>query len=1052
MPSAPPVPRDPKLLLNPKASNKGNTAAANSNNSQQADGLQHLDRGLNGQSNGLTTTRPSNDTHSHEPKRFLEDLYGVEQRVAQPRKRTKIVADNDDTLAAKNSFQHRSTGIVGDYMKPDPQANVTPADLTVDLTKDQDEDDEVKIIGSRELYQEVCFGQLTSTVLAWSLPKPKDNTKFVGDGQWPTMKCTLRRKPSQEETNIIEVSDPWGYPFARISSQFAAVLAPVMDGLRNLRTQARLLNRRRKPDEWPHQPCSDEIKMLINVYGRKHDADKIGRFFGQRNIWFTTPLIRDPNVPLENPHARKETNLTTRENGRRSLVSDTRTVEEATHAVSRLFDYAARANTALPSTDAPDIITTPLLEHQKQALTFMLAREQLRKYGDEEAENSSLWRKKYQRNKTTYEEVVSGVTLEEEPEEVYGGLLADVMGLGKTIEALALIASTLGEATSFGREKVNRKNDDDALFLENTKATLLVSPLSTIKNWEDQIAEHVRPKGLRYCVYHGPNREDNPLRLAGYDIVLTTYGTIAAEFSTKTTRERISPLKRLKWFRIMLDEAHTIREQRAGQSQAIFSIWAQRRWCLTGTPIQNRIDDLGSLTRFLRLFPYDTAADFNQYIRAPAQSGDASFLKSLRVFVDSFTLRRLRDQIDLPKREDLVESLQFSTDEKRLHDFFKERSQIQIEKLTRDKSKASGLQHHVLQGIMTLRLICAHGRELLKEKDLAELQGTSVNDAIDIEDLPTAPTISKREAFDAYSLRAEADLDVCQNCDKPLSGDSPSAEAEAAATADVRCVVLPCLDVVCVDCFSRQDHLFSNPDHHSEGDAIECPFCQMAIAPHYIPITTNTAQELETPPETLDQAIDDTPKQKSYYGPHTKTLALLRDIQAMQSDSAPLVASGEPPLKCIVFSEFTSHLDLIGRALTAHNHSYIRIDGTMSLSKRKAVMDALNTDATATILLASIKAAGQGLNLTAASRAFIMEPMWNPAAETQAVDRIYRIGQKRAVQIKRYHMAESIEGKIVELQRRKQALADISMNRNHEGLSKKELREKHFQDIRALFK
>ena len=76
-----------------------------------------------------------NGDRGDEPKRLLENLYGIEQRVAQPRKRVKVVADSESEPGFKGSFQHRSTGIVGDYMKPDPKANTTPADLTVDLTK-----------------------------------------------------------------------------------------------------------------------------------------------------------------------------------------------------------------------------------------------------------------------------------------------------------------------------------------------------------------------------------------------------------------------------------------------------------------------------------------------------------------------------------------------------------------------------------------------------------------------------------------------------------------------------------------------------------------------------------------------------------------------------------------------------------------------------------------------------------------------------------------------------------------------------------------------------
>ena len=172
----------------------------------------------------------------------------------------------------------------------------------------------------------------------------------------------------------------------------------------------------------------------------------------------------------------------------------------------------------------------------------------------------------------------------------------------------------------------------------------------------------------------------------------------------------------------------------------------------------------------------------------------------------------------------------------------------------------------------------------------------------------------------------------------------------------------------------------------------------------------------------------------------------------MKDLSEPLVASGESPLKCVVFSEWTTHLDLIERALTDYGHTFVRIDGKMSLPKRRKVLDALNADDSVTILLASIKAAGQGLNLTAASRVFIMEPLWNPAAEVQAVDRVHRIGQKREVIITRYRMENSIEQKIGELQQKKIKLADVSMNRNYKKLSQKELREQNLKDIAALFK
>jgi len=919
------------------------------------------------------------------------------------------------------------------------------------FTLDDDEDDDVVFTGQNDLStQEVCYGHLVATVAAHLVPKPKIKSVFAMKDEWPSIRCTLEREPGKDKR--IKVIDPFGMYFGNVDAELSEVLAPAMDGFANIRTQPRVLNRRKKKDSWPGQPCSELIKMIINIYGPRKNTTAIGRHFGNANIFFKSPMVPDPGVPICNPHERAlPAPLRMTDRGARPRIDSAgRTIEESNQDVIKLFDHFASDAASLPLTEAPPTVLTPLLEHQKQALTFLLKHEKPRTFGPAEAENSSLWRlAKSTKGETVYKEVVTGITTRAEPAEVYGGLLADVMGLGKTIEALALIAATMDEADKFGREKLVRNGEEDSLFRSHTKATLLVSPLSAVKNWEDQMVEHLEPGVFKYCVYHGPNRTANAFELSTYDIVITTYGTVSSEFSGRGSKGTVSPLRQLKWFRVILDEAHTIRESRAAQSQAIFNLWAQRRWCMTGTPIQNRIDDLGSLTRFLRLYPYDTAAGFAQYIRAPAQSGDADFLKTLRVFVDSFTLRRLKDRVDLPKRRDLEVQLDFSPEEQRLHDFFKARAHVHMEELT-EKSKerkiSGGIQHHVLRGIMTLRLISAHGRELLKEKDLQTLKGISATEAIDVDEETKLPTLTKRAAYEHLQMMAEADLDNCRQCDKKLAGDSPQVEADDGVDG-THCYVLPCYDVLCHDCFHPYKESF---DGQFDASPVTCPFCHMTMACQYVPISSQGAESLDVVPDDAPPAAE--PEAGFYGGPHTKTKELLKDIQHMKQGSRSFTEKGEPPLKCVVFSEFTSHLNLIQRALGDNNHQYVRIDGTMNLSKRRKVLDAFNNDDSVTVLLASIKAAGQGLNLTAASRAFIMEPMWNPAAEEQAVDRIYRIGQKREVIIKRYHMARSIELKIIELKKKKQALADISMNRNHKQLNKEEIRKQHMKDILSLFK
>lgn len=999
---------------------------------------------------------------------FLESLHGAEKRIEQrPAKRAKI-EENGQNEPRKASGQHsqqsrHGNAGVGDYFKRKADPNVVATSIpisSIDLTAD-DDDDDLEITGIRNIEdKEVCYGMIDGYVSAHRLPKPPAVNSQFGQGQWPVFKINLRRQPERGMT--IACSDPYGQIFGYAEHTLADALAPAMDGFPTLRVQCRMLSRPKKPGELAHQPCSDKLRVVINLYGRKGDVLKIGRWFGQKNIWFKSPMVSDANIEIHNPHAQKRREVPgTTPSGITRITSTTRTIEEATEAVSKLFNYQADENNELPETEAPRNIKTPLLKHQKQALTFMLRQEQPRTYGTEENENSSLWRKTFdERGRPVFEEVVSGMRVMEEPTQCLGGLLADVMGLGKTIQALSLVASTASEAAHFEQQRPPKDTEQDMILVTQSRATLIVAPLSTVKNWEDQIREHTSAGSMLYYVYHGGGRDKDPMSLYNHDVVITTYGTAAHEIIGKhKERNVVSPLQQIRWFRIILDEAHTIRESKNSQAQAMYALQAERRWCLTGTPIQNRLDDLGSLTRFLKLFPYDTIAGFNANIKNKAVSGDPGFLKRLRVMVDSFTLRRLRDQIDLPPRQDLAVELLFSDDERQLHDFFREKYMVAVKQMTKEgKSKNTGGQYHrVLKGITTLRLICAHGKELLRQEELDQFKGENADEPIDLDDdnIPLL-TIDEKAAMEHFSQLAEAGLDFCGQCKRPIEEKGPSSPDSDTedVLADTHAVVLACKDIFCTQCFSDYKPAFDRCKR--AGTGTNCPLMHGSdnLSPNYVSIPKDYADKLSAAPEETAETDTCLFKNGYYGGPHTKTKQLLYDIAEMNNQSRPLVENGEPPLKCVVFSEFTSHLDLIGKALADNDHEFVRIDGSMSLANRRKVIDALNKDDTVTILLASIKAAGQGLNLTAASRVFLMEPMWNPAAEAQAVDRVYRLGQTREVIIKRYRMQSSMEDKIVALQDRKKKVAELSLEKKamQKELSKKERNEQSLKAMLDFFK
>lgn len=123
--------------------------------------------------------------------------------------------------------------------------------------------------------------------------------------------------------------------------------------------------------------------------------------------------------------------------------------------------------------------------------------------------------------------------------------------------------------------------------------------------------------------------------------------------------------------------------------------------------------------------------------------------------------------------------------------------------------------------------------------------------------------------------------------------------------------------------------------------------------------------------------------------------------------------------RALVFSQFTSFLDLIEPHLTRHGIAFSRLDGSTPVAKRRSIVEGFQSEAGPAAFLVSLKAGGQGLNLTRASYVFHLDPWWNPAVENQASDRAHRIGQRRTVTITRMLMRHTVEEKMMELKRRK---------------------------------
>lgn len=896
--------------------------------------------------------------------------------------------------------------------------------------------------------KEVCYGRLDKTkVQAHAVPYPSAKATYLGKNEWPSMKVQLGRFPGSD--NIIRVMDPTGKDFGNVDVKTSLGLRMIMDCRSpKFRTQARLNLRKKKPGEIAGSPCSEYFDMTINLYGPKSKVITIGRFLSQKQIFLRTPFMVDHGYEVCNPHEQKNGNLSM---SRTPGISATggyvsRTIEEIRSDVLGMFDSLEKSEN-LPEMEPNPMITTILLVHQKQGLHFMTNKERDRVFSEKEEGNSSLWRLRTRPNgQVIYYDVITGKEERSKPPEVLGGILADMMGLGKTLSILSLIVGSLDKSLEWENQMPSESEEGHHL-VRNSKSTLLVSPLSTIANWEEQVAAHIKPGSLKYYVYHGGNRCQDINELAKYDIVITTYSIVSSEFNGRGKRKSLSPLLKTNFFRIVLDEAHMIREQGTIQSQAICSLSAQRRWAVTGTPVQNKLDDLGALIKFLRVKPFSDKGGFAQHILSPFKNADPEILPKLRLLVDTITLRRLKDRIDLPARHDQIVRLPFSDDENELYQWFARYADKKMRIIAGEERKSLGgkAMVHILQAIMRLRLICAHGRELLSEEDLKLLEGHSWNNAINLEDEEEndKPILSARQAYEMLMLFRETDQDTCAQCARKIGQNDSENALEG--HEDIIGYMLSCYQMVCNECMKDLNVIFEQ--NEIEG-RLNCPFCDQQVRTAFFELNQSGIEAAE---DARIQVRENPRRAKimgRYGGPHTKTRALIESLQLSRKESEDLPS--DKPIKSVVFSGWTAHLNLIQIALEDHKFKYVRLDGQMSRAKRTAALDAFHDDPDVTVIIISITAGGLGLNLTTASKVYVMEPQFNPAAEAQAVDRVHRLGQTREVYTTRFIMQDSFEEKMLNLQRKKENLADLSMSRGK--LDRAEAARQKMEELRSLFR
>ncbi|KAL7933036.1 SNF2 family N-terminal domain-containing protein [Trichoderma chlorosporum] len=715
-----------------------------------------------------------------------------------------------------------------------------------------------------------------------------------------------------------------------------------------------------------NKPAEAIVKVDINIFGPKSAGTQVGNKLSSGKLWLQKPIHMRPGIVYDNPHfLQLKTNgvqLPSRQ-PRNQVISDGSSSRKKRE--ERFRKLLEEVNKSLDRTrhheavDAGDRVAQKLLRHQEQALGFMLKRESGHmddRYRLWETLNREDGTKEY-RHRVTRAKITTGI----QPNERGGGILADEMGMGKTLSMLALIMKTIEDGQEWAKQQESGPKVEGAI--KRSRSTLVVVPSALlILNWINEIKKRLK-KGVKYIKYHNSDRPKSLDMIADSDIVVTTYSTLTAEFQTKS---KPSLLHCIDWYRIVLDEAHIIRRRATAFYRACDELHANSRWCLTGTPIQNKLADIGTLFAFIRVEHFTKAAAFRKYIEIPFEQStddDSKLAKDrLLILIEALCLRRTREIIPLPQLQQKIRKLTFSSAEREQYENTKK---ILLRMICHrvgeaEKSSTFGLFQVKLQ----MRLLCNHGT---------------------FQQPFSWHRRSYRDECEALVSAFGQNKDItCAGCQMrmPLLGSSRLGNGFHEQ----------CAHIFCSDCIEQSNTASEG------GQAQHCPVCVRWLRHAAAEGGTMTERNGIPNYSSKDKFRGEDVNYFNNEGYSTKMKALIEDVRRDMWTT-----------KSIIFSCWTRTLELLSRYLDNAKIPYLHIDGTCSLKQRQLKLDQFDKDNETPVLIMTTGTGGIGLNITCANRIFIVELQWNPAVESQAIARAIRLGQKNKVCVTRYIIRDTVE-------------------------------------------
>jgi DNA repair protein RAD5 len=556
------------------------------------------------------------------------------------------------------------------------------------------------------------------------------------------------------------------------------------------------------------------------------------------------------------------------------------------------------------------------------------------------------------------------------------------------------------------------------------------------------------------------------------------------------------------WFRVILDEAHCIKNPVTISSRACCMLKAERRWCVTGTPIQNSLQDAFGLIKFLRHEPWCESGFWKTAITKVSTSkkdnnddenrdGLQSALERVRRVLAPLILRRSKDTLNnkgepiltLPPMEVKIVEVHLSTAEREFYNALKSKSQSIFDGIVKQGSFTKAY-FQIFALINRLRQACDHVALTVKshvedwspsEIDTMEACSTSkkqprsvaqqdgINDQFIQNLLEKFQSNQSSADSTTENLNGEFCSQVANKLSQAVMSGKDEVDDECAICLEVPkildAVITPCAHVFCRECLVKIMRA-AKPASPTLPDG-ECPCCKAKIEAKGIIsiyeqggktetrflVTASPRGKTDTSKDQTDQAARQTLENALRGAGSAKLTAILDELEK--------IWDVDPGSKVLIFSQFLGFLDLLQLALRKRNVPYGRLDGRLTLAERKHVVVDFKNESDdgkrGSVLLLSMKAGGVGLNLVQASSVFIIDPWWNSAIEDQCIMRCHRIGQTaKMVRVRKFVVQGSVEEHIISLQERKKSMVGQVLSDNT-GETLENGNKVTLQDFKILF-